>query len=388
MTIECPRCEAHNPDGNRFCGDCGAPLDPTFVAIKDIVRDQVNGVIKDNYKDQKLLEVETAQAVASRLSDWAKLFGFFVGIPIAILLLVLGGLGIKTYSDFASQVDKAQNEVAAHLQDAQERAAKLRTEGESLAQDYERLSAQFSDTKALAEQLKTLSAKVDVIGEKLGFTPTSNVSSDTKNRLEAAFDKFRQYYTTLGYRSAAETVNLDIRAKMDIAGALSYYDPDKRMMVIDAKYAEDPIVLYREYSHHVLYSSGIPKDPNSMFWSYYAIESSLAWYFPCSFVNNPKPPTAASSWDLSKKRQFNEMKPNVTSAMIDGTEIWGNAFWEMRMALGQEVADRILFETWFKMQPDDVRSDRGTTFVRKLIEADKTHEAQIRSIFVQRGLAL
>jgi hypothetical protein len=390
VTIECTRCKAQNPDGKRFCGDCGGPLDPALVAMRELMgttlREQVHEVVKEHYKDQKIVELETTQAIASRLLDWAKLLGFFVGIPIAILFLILGALGIKTYSDFSGQVDKAQKDITAHLTDAQTRAAKLKADGEALSTDYEKLRAQFADTKALAEQLETLSKKVDVIGEKLGFTPSSKISAEARSRLETAFPKFQQYLRGLGYRGSADTISVDIREKME-TGALAYYDPDKRMMVIDSKHADDPVILYREYAHRVLYSLGTPSDPDSTFGFYYAIESGLAWYLPCSFVNSPKPTTAVA-WDLTKKRSFGELRPEIGSAMNNGTEIWGSAFWEMRVALGQDVVDKSLFDAWFKLRPEEARSDQGVSFVRKLMDIDRTHQAQIRAIFTRRGLAL
>jgi hypothetical protein len=331
--------------------------------------EQVHAIIKEHYRDQKVVELETTQAIASRLSDWAKLFGFFVGIPIAALLLILGALGIKTYSDFSSQVAKTQKDVSKDLEDARTDAAKLKTDGLSLAAEYGTLRAQFADTKALAEQVKGLSEKVDFIGEKLGL----------------ALGTYQQYLEALGYRGTG-TVSLEIDSTME-SGLLSYYDPDRRKIVVSRKFAEDPIVVYREYSHHVLFSSGIPNDPNSAYWLYYAIESGLAWYFPCSFVNNPKPTTAAT-WDLSRKRRFGDLKPDTGSAIIDGTEIWGSAFWELRLTLGQMVADKLLFDTWFKLRPEEVQSDRGASFVRKLLDANPSVQAQIRTIFTERGLAL
>jgi hypothetical protein len=389
--IECARCKAQNPDGKRFCGDCGGPLDPALVTMTEsmgaMLREKVGDFVKEHYKDQRIVELETAQAVASRLSDWAKLFGFFVGIPTAILLLILGALGIKTYSDLSTQVEKAQKDISVHLADAQMRAGKLKADGEALAADYEKLRVRFADTKALADKVEDLSKKVDVLGEKLGFTPTSRISAEAKSRLEAAFTKFQQYLGGLGYRGTSDTISVDIRETMEV-GMLSYYDPQSRMMVIDSKYAEDPVILYREYGHHVLYPSGMPDDPDGKLGFYYAIESGLAWYLPCSFVNNPKPSTTATSWDLTKKRSFGDLRPEVTSAMIDGTEIWASAFWELRQAIGQAVVDKTLFEAWFKLRPEEVRSDRGAAFVHKLLDVDRAHDEQIRAIFTQRGLAL
>ena len=274
---ECPHCKAQNPESKRFCGDCGGPLDHGLVG--ESLREQVQNIIREHYKDQRIVDVETTQAIASRLVDWAKLFGFFIGIPIATLLLIVGALGIKTYSDFKAQVGKAQESIVSDFtakvdatqNDILARAAKLKADGEALAAHYEKLRAQFADTKALAERVDTLSHQVDVIGEKLGFTPSSKISAERKTRLAENFANFQRYLTNIGYRGTAETITLDIRDKME-TGALAFYDPDKRMMVIDNKYADDPLILYREYGHHVLYSaSGVPDDAEMTLSFYYAI---------------------------------------------------------------------------------------------------------------------
>lgn len=62
-----------------------------------------------------------------------------------------------------------------------------------LAGDYKKPRDDFADFDALREQIKTLSTKVNVIGEKLGFTPTSKISAAAKARLEEAFKKFQDY---------------------------------------------------------------------------------------------------------------------------------------------------------------------------------------------------
>lgn len=386
MAVECALCKTSNADNAKFCSECGNALDRAINLSREFVRSQVREIIAEKYKDQKVVEIETTQAIADRFLGWSKLLGFVAGIPIALLLLILSILGISTYRDFSTQVDKAKSDVATQLAAAQAGAKKLKDEGDSLASDYQKLRAQFSDTAALGEQLKNLSAKVDVIGEKLGFTPTSKISAEARSNLEASFAKYQNYVKGLGYRGMTGSLSFDIRDKMEV-GAIAYYDPDKRMMVIDAKHVGDPAVVSREYMHHVLYSSGMPSDPDSVLTDYYAIESGLAWYFPCSYLGNPNP-SPASSWDLAKKRQFSEMRPTVSSAMIDGTQIWGSAFWELRTVLGQSVADKLLFEAWFKLKPEDVKAGNRASFVRKLLELAPAHEAQIRAAFTQRGLSL
>jgi hypothetical protein len=385
MPVECPRCKAGNPDGKRFCGDCGSPLDPALLAanqfIETSVRSQVQSILNENYKDQKLVEMETTQAIASRFSEWAKLLGFFVGIPVALLLLVLAAFGIKTYSDFEGQVGKAQQDVTAQLRAAEASATKLKADGDSLASDYDKLRTRFSDTSAIAAQLESLSLKVDRIGEKLGFTASSKVSPTVKSQIESAFQKYQQYLQHLGYKGTGG-ISIDIREKME-SGAMGYYDPDKRQMVVGSKYANNVLLMYREYMQHVLVGSQRASDAQ---WAYYSIESGLAIYFPCSFVGNPKP--ELSTWDLTAKRPFGDIQPNLVSAINVGTAVWGSAFWEMRQAIGQKDADQALFDAWFKLQPKDVSNDRGVAFVNLLLESDKAHASQIREIFRRRGLAI
>ncbi len=90
------------------------------------LRDQVQLVLKDLLKDQKVVEIETTQAIVSRISEWATFIGLFVGIPIAILGLGFGFLGIKSYSDFKKVVRTAQKEVNSRLTEALAAAKKPR----------------------------------------------------------------------------------------------------------------------------------------------------------------------------------------------------------------------------------------------------------------------
>lgn len=364
MSIECVRCKTANTDGTKYCAECGNSLAPQIGAFQEFLdstlRDRVQQIFDKNYKDQKVVEIETTQAIANRFLEWSKLLGIVAGIPIALLLVVLSVLGIKTYSDFTGKIDTATGKVAAQLASAEEGAKKLKEKGDSLANDYQKLQTQFADTAALGEQVKNLSEKVAVL-ERLA--------------------RFQTYITGLGPQGAAGPISVDVRNQMDHAGMISYYDSDKRMMVIDSKYASEASVIYREYMHHVLYPKRIPDNAPH----YYAIESGLAWYLPCSFIGDPNPAKGTASWDLTKKRQLAEMRSDVGSAMMDGTEIWGGAFWELRQRLGQSKADKLLFESWFTISADDVKADRGASFIRKLLELGKPHDAEIRAVFTERG---
>jgi hypothetical protein len=384
MSIECGRCKTANPDGAKFCAECGNSLAPQVVAFQEFLdstlRDRVKEIFDKNYRDQKVVEIETTQAIADRFLGWSKLLGVVAGIPIALLLVVLSVLGIKTYSDFTGKIDAGTAKVAEQLATAEARVKKLRQEGDTLEDAYKELRTRYNDTSELADQLNVLSTKVDAIGEKLGFTPTSKISAEGKHQLKATFARFQNYLMGLGPQGAVGPVSIDVRDKMD-GGMISYYDPSKRMMVIDSKYISESAVIFRESAHNVLVPKGMPgATPH-----YAAIESGLAWYLPCSFIGDPNPARSVSSWDLTKKRQFAEIRSDAASALTDGTEIWGGAFWELRQRLGQSTTDKLLFEAWFAISPDYAKTDRGASFVRKVLEIGKPHEAEIRAVFAERG---
>src|SRR5712692_7832816 len=143
----CSACRSENPDGKQFCGDCGSLLQKTGLTAA--VQQEVARALDARLRDQKTVDVETSQAIVSRLSDWAKLFGFFVGIPLALLLGVLGFLGIKTYSDFSARVNQAKEEALRPLDSTKAEAARI-------AQAYKDLDTQLQANKQLANQVQAL----------------------------------------------------------------------------------------------------------------------------------------------------------------------------------------------------------------------------------------
>lgn len=400
MATPCPHCKAENPDEKKFCGDCGASLaDPLAANVRDAidaaVAARVEAVLHDRYKDQKLLEVETTQAIAERFSGWAKLLGFFVGVPVALLLLVLGLLGVKTYGDFSAQVQKIETDFSAKVQKietdttanmsaVQDDAKKLKAAGDTLTSEYAELQKRFQDTSAIADKLQEVSDKVEKISERLNFTATSHLSEAVKKKIGQSFAAFQQYVQGLGYRPASGRIDVDVRDDIEATGTIAFYDPEKHRMVIDSKYVSDPPVLYREYMHHVLFAGGAPKADTDKAWTYYAIESGLAWYLPLSYQGTPSSPS--SNWNLASPRTFDQIQPNAASAQIDGTEIWGATFWDLRKALGRDTTDRLLYRAWGQLHPEDVASDRGVAFEKILLAADPAHAATIQDIFARRGL--
>src|ERR1700682_1673392 len=116
--MECLKCKAINLDENKFCGACGTPLDLNTGDARAFSDAELRAKIQaelSQLRDQRVVEIETAAAIVERVSGWAKVFAFFVGIPLALLVIVLGGLGVKTFSDFSRMVTDAKAEVSDKL---------------------------------------------------------------------------------------------------------------------------------------------------------------------------------------------------------------------------------------------------------------------------------
>jgi hypothetical protein len=110
--MKCPRCSTENDDGNTYCRACGQTIDPKVAALEESLtvrlEERVKAAIEAKYKDAKLLEVEVAEGVAKRLIEWSKTLGVFIAIPLAILALVLGLFGIKSYTEFTAKIDETK----------------------------------------------------------------------------------------------------------------------------------------------------------------------------------------------------------------------------------------------------------------------------------------
>ena len=109
--LHCTQCHAECTADDRFCRSCGTYLREDAQAIDayltKIVPERIDAALAIRFRDQKIVEVETAQKLAERAMGWLKLVGFFVGIPILVGGAVLSFLGIKTYSDLELASQKA-----------------------------------------------------------------------------------------------------------------------------------------------------------------------------------------------------------------------------------------------------------------------------------------
>jgi hypothetical protein len=188
--MKCPECAAENHDGKNFCSACGSLLTPQLLPV---VRAQVEEYVRQHFKDQKLVENETSEAVAEKVLKWAK---YYYAFPVAVLVVICALLGISDYSDFRKTVHQAKDQAVmeAGLANEQAKAAEKKaadanasivgamnkmnalavrfsgrektTEGQ-LAESKQQLERQLTD---LSTQLQTAKETIEVQQKKLTNT--------------------------------------------------------------------------------------------------------------------------------------------------------------------------------------------------------------------------
>jgi DNA repair exonuclease SbcCD ATPase subunit len=201
--MNCPKCNSPSVEGKKYCAECGVPLDLQTDRFEAAVKERVEEILGSKFKNQKFIELETSQAIAERLQGWAKLFGFFIGLPVALLVLILSVLGIEKYSDFKNLVDGVEKQVRPKVEQAKVSAEQAQT----IANDAQK--------KALAAE-RTSEGVVMQINEQLGSATqiTSNVHklSERVSELEAT--------TSTRIRSSTATVEnrvTELNNKIDAA---------------------------------------------------------------------------------------------------------------------------------------------------------------------------
>ena len=238
------------------------------------------------------------------------------------------------------------------------------------------------------------------MAEGIVFEASPLLTTDLQRRLEAAFTGFQNYFRELGYKPSGKPVGVRVDSQFTDN---AYYEGSGNRIVLGANFAHDPDVLYREFSHHVLFHpyQGVAQREEDI----RGIESGLADYFPCSYTDDPRlgeqvAPILQKLYgegsfnkpyirNLDNAIKFSDLPPKAPEQLTG--EVWGGAFWEMRRLLGQEKADRLLFSTWRDFMESDTVKKTDQAFVGLLLQAIQLQDndaisKQIKRIFEQRGL--
>lgn len=386
--MECPKCKTSNPETNKFCGQCGAPFDPSSCAIDDYVCRQIESTLESKIKDRNLVEIEITEIISKKLIDWARIFAFFVGIPLALFSIIVIFIGINSYR----QIENAKDNViknASHANEVLKRAIELEPR------------VTYA-TKQLIELDRRMSHM-----EKIQFDKT------VKIELIAKLKKFENYLKDLGFNPSEYIVRtlqiiIDKEHKEN-----TRYDQKENIIYVGDSIQDDEDLIYREYAMYILRTSLAEihdLNKESFDDNYMTIESGLEDYFTCSYTGNPKLGVNTAQFrqerhgklrfpedclrDLNNDNKFGNLR-NVDAYQFGG--IWGAAFWEMRKLYGQEKSDKLLFAAWNEFikvvnKPEKYSPEKCfSIFVEIIIDKDNKlnegkYNAKIKEIFAKRGL--
>jgi hypothetical protein len=204
---------------------------------------------------------------------------------------------------------------------------------------------------------------------RLNFEKSDLLTDPLRAALEESLSRYFKYLDGVGFPSSPASVSVVISSDLNNA----YYDGTR--IVIDQKMADDQSVALREYSHHIL----IKKAGAAWEGHFAAIESGLADYFTCSFLNNPKlgekavklyDPKAQFIRSMDNKRTYLDL-PDIKDMQFRyvGAEVWGGLFWLMRDRLGAAAADRLIASVWLGLElpKDDLQLPK--VFIAALTKA-------------------
>ncbi len=332
------------------------------------IAEQIRDVLQNNYKDVRHVELETAAAIANRVMGWAKVFGFFAGIPLVLIAVWLGWIGYKSISD----LEKLQDQIAALQTDVISKQAQL---------------AKLKELDSLEQRLTSLATRVKSLEVK--FSGSADVGTDARRRIEDVLTRYQAHFASLGVRFAAnQETNIRIE-KSDVMAeknSLAYYDPEKNEMVVSEDYIANDDVVLREYTHLVLALAN--PDAKAMGTpNLYALESGLADYFSRSFAGSP------AYESLPERTLANDLKIRSARDFADAHTVglaWGAFAWDLREKLGTEATDRLLLEVW-KTPGWSRASNLVESFVTALFNVDDVfnegaNEKLLRTLLVKHGV--
>jgi hypothetical protein len=378
---------------------------------------RITRIVSAHLKDSKVVEIETAQAIADRLFSWSKSFALAVGVPLTLGAFFLGVFGYQKYSDFTSTISSAEQKalnqitkVAAQTgEEFEGRATKLR-------QGYAKLESQLLENETLPAKVQDLSNRLRHL-EELRIGGPTEISDLAKSSFLTNLEKYRFYMRNIGYQIPDKDLNINFDAEQTIN---VYYTLDGNSIVADPRLASDPETMYHAYTHHVLQVVN-PKSYVSNIWTAAVLYEALSYYLPCSYEGTSKfgvkyVKTFAKDLPSDKVQLGYLLNLQSTSKIISEPEVeppketephraaeaWAAALWEIRATLGCspdvaqcERADKILLAVWASPWLDQASSSKNSSsnFAQAIIAAiagsGMAEEAkQARSIFQRRGLEL
>ena len=258
-------------------------------------------------------------------------------------------------------------------------------------------SGLLSDPKLIARLNRFLDERAPGSGPSLPvvtvrggvtFERSAALTRPLQQSLQSLLESYLTYFDELGFVRPEQDVT--IRIAEQVVG-LAQYNFVAGTISIDSRIADDLSIPLREVNHHLLWPGSRPHSGSEL----EVIESGLADYFACSFLNNPNlGEKAAEALDLDRDYIRTLTKDTAFTALARsaypqrlyvGAEVWGGLFWEIRTNLGRSVADSLAADAWLQIRGEAAGPLPATAINRSFVEtilglADARGEPTVSSI--------
>lgn len=159
--MDCIECKAQNPDGARYCNQCGAELGLTINAT----------IRKRDLRDRRATETEIAEAIFERVLKWSK-WAFTI---IAIAVVSVFGL---SYASFREAVKAGQQKI-------QDSVTKTTQDVEAIRAPLPGLKKDVDDLETQIQHYREVNQRIDGLQKTL-FKVQNDVIDLGKHKVKAS----------------------------------------------------------------------------------------------------------------------------------------------------------------------------------------------------------
>jgi hypothetical protein len=408
----CPRCDRPYDPDDLFCRQCGLEVRGDAGAIEaylsKITPLRVDAILKDRFRDQKVVEVETAELLADRAMKWMKTIGYFAGIPLLFAGAILSFFGYKTYSDFAkiseqtvalekqveiaaSQFTKIAEQTAALEKQVEPAANQIRADQERITSLTNSLNDAEGEVKQqltrLASSQTQLQEDVTKIKKQLlNIHNSSSISASVRDSIESDVEKYNAFLRNIGFPDANSSVTVCIyptkvssnKSNNECSFATasdtinSFFMPDTNEIYIHEDLVTFPSIFLSEYTHYAL---GLSKSATTFRSSEFEVEYGVRDYFVASFLNDPLIGEGSGKifglpTSYIRKLDRDIQYKTVANEEHARGEVWSAALWACRSQLPSGVMNKIVYRAWQKYFASHPNAGE---FRRDLLDAEKSY---------------
>jgi zinc-ribbon domain len=346
-SLVCANCHTENTEDARFCKRCGKRLSDDYVDpdLEQRLFERIEDKLKDKWLAREMVEKDVALSAATKLTEWAKIFAFAVGVPAAIAVGILAFVGIKSTTDLAS--------IEAQTALFKKTASELEAQYKSLQEELPKLKEIAASVHGLENRIVTVENAVAT------FAPSTALKKSVESQLMSTLTNYKLYLSRLGL-APQSVLTVHVLDKLPKDGFDAYYEDNE--IYVKSSHA-DPAKVVHEFSHNVLLSR-FPGNADAQ-WEYSAIEAGVANYLTGDFLNSAK----LDSVDLNERRSISATRHDWEGGQSEGGMAWGSFLWALRNAYTSEKATPAIVKAFHALRPSEPPQNYNEIFLRALTEA-------------------